>query len=267
MASAITLNKGKFATDVAQAAAQVDSGVRHRWVELPNCDSTGPLTAGDVALKEDLSNAVIATCKSYTFDPNATAPQTLQEQPLPTPPSAEYEPKPIYDPVMHEVDGPGAIPSHEHQVTQHQNGTVEATTGIAESPAGDFERPVTVDAGEQWEDQQPLEPVTTLPAGTASEALVGVSVQDMWAPEDTVVLQMQKKGKMVELPDCVGDDGEIALTESLDNTTVATCKTRADDYDTWHVKPTEAVIPVVADADLSYKDQWDDKMNSTAPLA
>lgn len=133
---------------------------------------------------------------------------------------------------MHEAGGPGTIPSHEHQVTQHQNGTVEATTAIPDSPAGDFERPITVEAGNQWEDQQPLEPIqpTQVNSGAATDVLVGVSVQDMWAPEDTVVLQMQKKGKMVELPDCVGDDGEIALTESMDNTTVATCKTRPDDY-------------------------------------
>jgi hypothetical protein len=49
----------------AMTAAQIGSGVRARWVELPDCDNEGPLPAGEVALKDDLSNAVIATCKSY----------------------------------------------------------------------------------------------------------------------------------------------------------------------------------------------------------
>jgi hypothetical protein len=60
-----------FEVSVAQAASKTHSGVRARWVELPDCDNTGPLEAGDIALKSDLSNAIIATCKSYTYDPNA----------------------------------------------------------------------------------------------------------------------------------------------------------------------------------------------------
>ena len=45
-----------------------------------------------------------------------------------------------------------SIPTEEHQVTQQANGTVEKTTEIAESPAGDWDREDDVAAGEQWED-------------------------------------------------------------------------------------------------------------------
>ena len=46
-------------------AAEVGSGVRARWVELPDCNNEGPLPEGEISLKDDLSNAIIATCKSY----------------------------------------------------------------------------------------------------------------------------------------------------------------------------------------------------------
>ena len=49
----------------AMTAAKLGSGVRARWVELPDCLNEGPLEPGEVELKSDLSNAIIATCKSY----------------------------------------------------------------------------------------------------------------------------------------------------------------------------------------------------------
>ena len=49
----------------ANAAAQEGSGVRARWVELPDCKSSQHLALPDIALREDLSNAIIATCKSW----------------------------------------------------------------------------------------------------------------------------------------------------------------------------------------------------------
>jgi len=71
----IHMNEGKLAKDTptnvaafAQAAARSGSGVRARWVELPDC--AGQLGANDIPLKDDLSNAIIATCKSY--HPHAT---------------------------------------------------------------------------------------------------------------------------------------------------------------------------------------------------
>jgi len=47
--------------------AQEGSGVRARWVELPDCGNNGPLASGTIALMPDLSNAIIATCKHYTW--------------------------------------------------------------------------------------------------------------------------------------------------------------------------------------------------------
>merc|ERR1711937_350516 len=60
----------------AMLTAQAGSGVRARWVELPDCPNTGPLPSGTIVLMPDLSNAIIATCKHYTWvqptaDPNA----------------------------------------------------------------------------------------------------------------------------------------------------------------------------------------------------
>lgn len=44
----------------------VQAGTSARWVELPDCASGVPLGADDIPLTDDLSNAGIATCKSYT---------------------------------------------------------------------------------------------------------------------------------------------------------------------------------------------------------
>jgi len=50
-------------------------------------------------------------------------------------------------------------------------------------------------------------------------SFVGIAVQDAWAPEEHVVLQMQKHKRVrssvrwAELPDCEGEDGEIELSE------------------------------------------------------
>ena len=72
IACAVAINAISFATldnqfqsDFAMLAAQEGSGVRARWVELPDCNNESGLEAGTVALKDDLSNAIIATCKSY----------------------------------------------------------------------------------------------------------------------------------------------------------------------------------------------------------
>ena len=51
----------------AMLTAQEGSGVRARWVELPDCPNNGPLPSGTIALMPDLSNAIIATCKHYTW--------------------------------------------------------------------------------------------------------------------------------------------------------------------------------------------------------
>ena len=52
----------EFQIALAQAASRKQSGVRARWVELPDCvGATG--TDNSVPLRDDLSNAVVATCK------------------------------------------------------------------------------------------------------------------------------------------------------------------------------------------------------------
>ena len=174
-AEAFKLNNSRFATMpedqgenkeqvFAMTAAKLNSGVRARWVELPDCNNEGPLNPGEVALKDDLSNASIATCKSYMVSHDRYGRLTDGE------PTAQgvnaatratdrgiweglgkdaYSRLPIYDPVMHEEGSmeeydayyrplSWRIPSHEHQVTQQANGTVEATYEIPESPNGDW---------------------------------------------------------------------------------------------------------------------------------
>jgi hypothetical protein len=53
-----TIERSDFVHDVAQHAGQINSGVRARWVELPDC--TGAST--DIVLAKDLHNATRATC-------------------------------------------------------------------------------------------------------------------------------------------------------------------------------------------------------------
>jgi len=72
--------------NLAQAAAKNGSGVRARWVELPDCvGATGSDTSSP--LKDDLSNALIATCKGKkagVYDPKAqeaTLPANMPEDP------------------------------------------------------------------------------------------------------------------------------------------------------------------------------------------
>ena len=67
----------------AAAAARAGSGVRARWVELPDCQDQVPFDSGDapdvsisgkaenIPLLPDLSNAIIATCKG-SYAPRAT---------------------------------------------------------------------------------------------------------------------------------------------------------------------------------------------------
>ena len=57
------------------AAAKEGSGVRARWIELPDCGATGKLDLTVpifdqeiIPLAKDLHNASIATCKAYRPD-------------------------------------------------------------------------------------------------------------------------------------------------------------------------------------------------------
>ena len=73
-----------FAQTTANSAAAAGSGVRAQWIELPNCQSfvvDGPTMTYDashgevIPLKEDLSNAIIATCKGPSVAHNPTPDQ------------------------------------------------------------------------------------------------------------------------------------------------------------------------------------------------
>ena len=116
----------------AMAAAKAGSGVRARWIELPDCqkvlkEEEGSLeldsaTHGEqIALNDDLSNAIIATCKGRT---------TAWAAPLPpTPNPVAGNPTPversrIFDPVWKTAT---TIPNTEHQVEQLQHGKVDMT--------------------------------------------------------------------------------------------------------------------------------------------
>ena len=79
--------------------------MRARWIELPDCKSIAVLALPDIALKADLSNAIIATCKVFRGIYPAPVP------PVPvTWPRTDLE---IYDPVMHPWDHI-VIPNEEH---------------------------------------------------------------------------------------------------------------------------------------------------------
>lgn len=119
--------------------ALTQTGAKAKWVELPNC-SYGTLGQDDVPLKDDLSNAIIATCKAY--NPTATAPapgepgesttQTYQKQWKND--YTHWQSGPIYDAVMYTSK---PLVDHEHQVTQHQDGHIDPTDG-SEGPHGDW---------------------------------------------------------------------------------------------------------------------------------
>jgi hypothetical protein len=126
----------------AQAAAKSGSGVRAKWIELPNCqtfvecDTGGPVeysaVHGEVIpLAADLSNAIIATCKGPTVA------EPCPVDPVPIPPPAVPTPTPesvIYDPVWKTSV---IIPDQEHQVAGLQNGTINKTYETT-GPTGDF---------------------------------------------------------------------------------------------------------------------------------
>jgi len=130
----------------AMLTAQEGSGVRARWVELPDCPNNGPLPSGTIVLMPDLSNAIIANCKHYTWTApvapppapdNAAAGDTTGDGPTADSAGAadasvnpeedpnagpiqepEYIPPLIYDPVMHKlgdsVASGSSIPNTEH---------------------------------------------------------------------------------------------------------------------------------------------------------
>ena len=128
-----------FAQTTAGSAAQAGSGVRAKWIELPNCQTMvadGPIMTYDtthgevIPLLADLSNAIIATCKgpSVAHNPGPDVPPTPITTNIPVAQSQ------IWDPVW-KTDT--IIPDQEHQVGPLQHGVINKTAETA-GPNGDF---------------------------------------------------------------------------------------------------------------------------------
>lgn len=117
----------------------VQASTSARWVELPDCTSGQALGADDIPLTDDLSNAGIATCKSYTppsINTNPANPnngltnsqldsltgQGRGSAPRGNYPGIDYQhytPPSIYDPVWKTAT---SIKETEHQVVGFQEG-------------------------------------------------------------------------------------------------------------------------------------------------
>lgn len=246
-----------FHISLAQAAARAQSGVRARWVELPDCvGATG--ANNSVPLKDDLSNAVIATCKGKragVYDPNAqyaadqTLPANLPDDP--TAGNANAGQQLVNDPAPQIWDARVTAKKHnfeewEHHVTQTQDGTVEQTDG-SQGPHGDFSLHGKPLAPNQW--PQPTPSVSLLATETNLESFEEVF--------KAVIHKTNSKSKYVELPDCSGKDGEVWLKTDLSNTTQATCK----------INPEKSIPPsassVAEDPDDSTHDWKDDRKKET----
>ena len=178
----------------AYAAAQEGSGVRARWIELPDCKSAATLSLPDIALKEDLSNAIIATCKVF---------RGIYVTPAPTPADTSRRTDlKIYDAVIHPWKNI-VIPNEEHQVTQQEEGELD--------PSGNGTNPVTDDYNTHE-----------------------FNARDKAGNMDFLQLERSDSSekKWVELPDCAGASGEVPLQEDYEfghsplNASWATCKTR-----------------------------------------
>lgn len=223
---------------------------------MPDCQSlvapgatvTYLPSAGEVIpLAEDLSNAIIATCKgpSAPIVPPAppAAPDTTNV------PVAQSQ---IYDPVWKTSV---VIPDQEHQVSQLQHGKFNATEQDA-GPTGDFwpawkytnggAQPYQ-EAGNSWSNEGPggnnsttasTSPTNYGPNPTPAATLI----QFLDVPAEDVVIPIAKEvkstdeTKWVELPKCTGAAGEVPLFLGKENATSATCQ--KDKWDKAPVAPT-----------------------------
>ena len=175
---------------VPVSPAQVPIAVaqqKSKWVELPDCKST--LTDDDVPLKDDLSNAIIATCKSYkpaaTGEGDASgddsAPTETPEQIYQKQWKNDYthwQAGPIYDAV---IKTSKSLSDHEHQVTQHEHGHVDPTTG-ENGPHGDWYMHGKPVGGDEW------------PKPTIDPALVQI-YRNAEDPTDIQVIQLKNEIK------------------------------------------------------------------------
>ena len=204
---------------------------------MPMCDEH--LSAGDVPLYDDLSNASIATCKGYRPHLNSTrpdpyAPHIVLPPNLPTPIESNYTTNAtnvtyIYDPVLKTRE---PLLDHQHQVATHQEGHVDPTP---------FAGPIQTLSQERWVE---LPTCTGAPGeiwlkddlANASAATCKIDPynrpnkkkREADAALDSMTPKAMAQIRWVELPDCTGQASEIVLAEDLMNATQATCKPNAN---------------------------------------
>jgi hypothetical protein len=141
------------------AAAKSGSGVRARWIELPDCSKwcnhldqttgkavspagTGQPAGEYIPLRDDLANAIIATCKGTEpgFGPNAcpAADTTAADDAAADSANQSWTAKAastIFDPVVKTAT---VIPDHEHQVEQASAANATHQSDQPVGPKGDF---------------------------------------------------------------------------------------------------------------------------------
>jgi hypothetical protein len=113
----------------------------------PNAGATDPAAGGDLGDAGDAGAAPLDPAANPEEDPNA-GPAVIPE----------YIPPLIYDPVMHKsgdsVASGSSIPTSEHQITQHPEGSVDDSMADTAGPRGDWHVSATHHshaAGTQWE--------------------------------------------------------------------------------------------------------------------
>jgi len=174
-ASAMSINRESLPEDAsfmqvtASAAAKSESGVRARWVELPNCfnkwcnflsDETGkpndPPSANQPSgdfnpLRDDLANAAIADCKGPSPGTGDELVGCPRSTPAEDPPAGGWEAtasKFVYDPVWktstlipdieHQVQGVGVHdPNTVADIKDHQKAIINQTMQVT-GPKGLF---------------------------------------------------------------------------------------------------------------------------------
>lgn len=234
----------------AQAAAKSGSGVRAKWIELPNCQKFVNFDTGDtsfnttgygevIALEADLSNAIIATCKGPVVAQITPLPYVPAGPPaIPTPVAKSV----IYDPVWKTSL---TVPNGEHGVAGVQHGKVDRSTETV-GPTGDFwPKWKYVEEKDGAPKQQPFQ--DALAAGgqntavnewdNAGAAAINYTVVALPVnynnslPANNTFIQLDSSldtGKVltwVELPTCPGTITPAKpLAEDLSNASWATCK-------------------------------------------
>jgi hypothetical protein len=139
-----------FVQVTSRAAASTSSGVRAKWVELPDCrhwcnhlDDDGkpadppadgaPAAKLYIPLRDDLANAIIATCKGA--EPAFGAEACPVNEPEVYDDSIAHPATKIYDPVWKTTT---VIPDQEHQVEYNGVANTTHASSAIDGPKGDF---------------------------------------------------------------------------------------------------------------------------------